>query len=65
MTWLDSETVERLTRHMPPQQGEVVALVFVWQQDGRYILAAPIGLCWPEMLAAVAHQRGILQQGNT
>jgi hypothetical protein len=59
---LDSEIVERLIRHMPLQSGEVVLLAFVKQRDGTYIMAAPISLCWPEMIAAVAHQREILQR---
>jgi hypothetical protein len=57
---LTAKCVQELVEYMKPQGGEVVMLVFVCQQDGQYLMAAPISNSWQEMLTAVAHQRGII-----
>lgn len=59
---LTPEIVTRLTAHMKPQSadGGTVILAFIQQQDGTWLMAAPIPLTWPEIIAAVAHQREIL-----
>ena len=60
MSTLTPETIARLTARMKPQSGEVVLLAFVQQLDGSYLLAAPVPVTWPEMMAAVAHEHGIV-----
>ena len=61
MSHLTPARIAELTARMKPQSGEVVLLAFVQQQGtDEYLLAAPIPVTWPEMLAAVAHEHGII-----
>ena len=61
MSNLTRETVADLTAWMPPQDAEVVALVFIRNDAGRWTMAAPIPLMWPEMLALASRERGLVQ----
>ena len=53
---LTREAICDLVRRMPDRDlldAEVVVLPFVRQADGTYIMAVPVGLCWPEVIARV------------
>lgn len=59
---LTRQAVCDLVEYLAPQDGEVVLLVFVRREDGRYIMAAPIPCSWQEMIAAIAHKHGIIPE---
>jgi len=58
---LTKAAVRDMVDFMLPQDGEVVVLVFVRKEDGRYLMAAPIPCCWLEMMALLSKERGLVR----